>query len=155
MPRDTALPVATPIAGTRTNLADAQLDLTDPWPGLSSDEVAMARTEFVGIVLCQVGTAFAARTERASLRDIGVFTNRPLLWGIGFELVVAAAVIYAPPLQGPFGTSALSLQDVAPLLTFPFIVWGVDELLRSRRRRLDMGVAPVDTDNATPNEGVS
>lgn len=97
---------------------------------------------FLGIVLCQVGTAFAARTERESLRSIGVFTNRPLLWGIAFELAVAAAVIYAPPLQSPFGTAALSFQDVAPLLTFPFIVWGSDELVRSRRRRTPRSSTP-------------
>ena len=51
---------------------------------------------FAGIVACQIGTAFAARTERASLRSVGVFTNRLLLWGIAFELVFAAAVIYVP-----------------------------------------------------------
>ena len=43
---------------------------------------------FAGIVACQVGTAFAARTERASLRSVGVFTNPLLLWGIAFELAV-------------------------------------------------------------------
>jgi hypothetical protein len=45
----------------------------------------------------QIGTAFAARTERASLRSIGVFSNRLLLWGIAFELVLSALIIYAPP----------------------------------------------------------
>ena len=30
---------------------------------------------FAGIVACQIGTAFAARTERASLRSVGVFTQ--------------------------------------------------------------------------------
>ena len=41
---------------------------------------------FLGMVMGQVGTAFAARTERASLRSIGVFSNRLLLWGIGLSL---------------------------------------------------------------------
>ena len=40
------------------------------------------------MVACQVGTAFAARTERASLRSVGVFSNRLLLWGIAFELAL-------------------------------------------------------------------
>ncbi|VXC12102.1 cation-transporting P-type ATPase [Aeromicrobium sp. 9AM] len=110
-------------------------DGTGPGSELHTTYLEATSITFLGIVLCQVGTAFAARTERASLRDIGVFSNRPLLWGIGFELAVAAAVIYAPPLQGPFGTSALSVRDVAPLLTFPVVVWGVDELVRARRRR--------------------
>ena len=47
----------------------------------------------------QIGTAFAARTERASLRSVGVFSNRLLLWGIAFELALAAMIIYLPPLQ--------------------------------------------------------
>jgi magnesium-transporting ATPase (P-type) len=34
---------------------------------------------FLGIVACQVGTALAARTERRSLREVGVWTNRVLL----------------------------------------------------------------------------
>ena len=114
---------------------------------------------FLGIVLCQVGTAFAARTEHASLRDIGVFTNRPLLWGIAFELAVAAAVIYAPPLQEPFGTSALSVWDIAPLLSFPVIVWGVDELVRSWRRRHGKTSTPPPAQSILtthqPSEGVS
>ena len=39
----------------------------------------MATTmSFGGITACQVGTVFAARTNRASLREIGVLTNRLL-----------------------------------------------------------------------------
>jgi calcium-translocating P-type ATPase len=92
---------------------------------------------FAGITACQVGTAFAARTNRASLRTIGVFSNRLLLVGIAFELLFAAAVVYLPTLQSIFGTRALSPLDLAPLLAFPVIVWGSDELrrwwLRSRK----------------------
>jgi calcium-translocating P-type ATPase len=89
---------------------------------------------FAGIVACQVGTAFAARTDRASLRSIGVFSNHLLLGGIAFELVFAAALIYLPPLQSLFGTAALSPAQLAFLLPFPVAVWGVDELWRWRAR---------------------
>ncbi|MGA5302468.1 cation-translocating P-type ATPase [Nucisporomicrobium flavum] len=90
---------------------------------------------FAGIVACQLGTAFAARTDRASLRSIGVFTNRLLLGGIAFELVFAAAVIYLPPLQALFGTAALGPAHLAFLAPFPLLVWGVDELYRRRARQ--------------------
>ena len=63
---------------------------------------------FLGMVAGQIGTAFAARTERASLRSIGVFSNRLLLWGIAFELALAALLIYAPPFQALLGTAALT-----------------------------------------------
>ena len=89
---------------------------------------------FAGIVACQIGTAFAARTEHASLFTIGVFTNPVLLRGIAFEVVFASAVIYLPPLQGVFGTAALGLSQLAILIPFPVIVWGVDELVRYARR---------------------
>jgi magnesium-transporting ATPase (P-type) len=89
---------------------------------------------FTGIVACQIGTAFAARTDRASLFTVGVLSNRFLLWGIAFELAFTAAVIYAPPLQHIFGTAALSPAQLAIIAPFPIIVWGVDELVRRFRR---------------------
>jgi magnesium-transporting ATPase (P-type) len=90
---------------------------------------------FLSIVAAQVGTAFAARTERASLRSIGVFSNRLLLWGIAFELALTAALIYFPPFQTLLGTASLPLTDLLIVLPFPFIVWGADELRRWLLRR--------------------
>jgi magnesium-transporting ATPase (P-type) len=103
---------------------------------------------FLGMVMGQVGTAFAARTERASLRSIGVFSNRLLLWGILFELALSALIIYAPPLQELLGTAALEPHMLLFVLPFPFIVWGADELRRALRRRSerlrsDYGASPV------------
>ncbi len=88
-------------------------------------------------MVCQVGTAFAARTERVALRSIGVLANRLLLWGIAFELVFAAAVVYLPPLQNVFSTAAVDGTMLLLLLPMPFLVWGADEVHRwmIRRRR--------------------
>ncbi|MGE5408768.1 MAG: cation-translocating P-type ATPase [Syntrophothermus sp.] len=90
---------------------------------------------FLSMVACQVGTAFAARTERASLLDVGVFSNRLLLWGIAFELALAGFLIYVPFCQGLLGTAALPLEDLVLVAPFPFIVWGADELRRWLVRR--------------------
>jgi calcium-translocating P-type ATPase len=90
---------------------------------------------FLGIVSCQIGTAVAARTNRASLREIGVFTNRLLLWGILFEIVFAAAVVLLPGLQLVFGTRVPEPWQLAALLPLPVVVWGCDELWRWSRRR--------------------
>ncbi|MGW4587815.1 cation-translocating P-type ATPase [Amycolatopsis thermoflava] len=92
---------------------------------------------FLGMVAGQIGTAFAARTERASLRSIGVFSNPLLLWGIAFELVLTAAIIYLPPLQSVLGTAPLTLDMLALTVPFPIIVWGADELRRWLLRRRD------------------
>jgi magnesium-transporting ATPase (P-type) len=86
-------------------------------------------------VACQIGTAVAARTEHASLRSIGLLSNRLLLWGIAFELAFAAAVVYVPVLRPVFHTAPLGPDELLFLLPFPFVVWGADELWRWRRRR--------------------
>ena len=90
---------------------------------------------FLGIVACQVGTAFAARTETSSLRAIGVLSNRLLLWGIAFELVFAAVLVYVPVFQPIFHTAPLGAWEIALLLTFAPVVWGADELRRYLGRR--------------------
>ncbi len=94
---------------------------------------------WLGIVACQVGTAFAVRTDHASLRSAGVFTNRFLLAGIAVELAFAAAVIYLPALQAVFGTEALTPAQLAIVAPFPLIVWGADEIRRMLIRRYRTG----------------
>ena len=94
---------------------------------------------WLGIVSCQVGTAIAARTDRASLRRTGLFTNPLLLGAIGIELVLAAAVVFVPFLHPVFGTATPSAGQLAVVLPFPLVVWGADEIRRwiQRRRHRD------------------
>ncbi|WP_242652830.1 cation-translocating P-type ATPase [Intrasporangium flavum] len=91
---------------------------------------------FLGIVACQVGSATAARTQHASLREVGLFTNRLLWWGFLFEIAFAAAIVAWAPLQRVFGTAVPEPWQLAALLPLPFVVWGVDEVWRLRRRRV-------------------
>ncbi len=98
---------------------------------------------FLGIVVCQIGTAFAARTERAALRSVGLLTNHLLLWGIAFELAVAAAVVTVPPLQSVFGTALPDPAALALLIPLPFIVWVADEAHRYLLRRADRTTEPA------------
>ncbi|CAM3150415.1 cation-transporting P-type ATPase [Saccharomonospora xinjiangensis] len=89
---------------------------------------------FLGIVACQVGTAFASRAQYASLRTVGPWSNRLLLWGILFELVFSAAVVTLPALRAVFGTAPPPAEQLAMLVAFPFVVWGIDEWYRWWRR---------------------
>jgi magnesium-transporting ATPase (P-type) len=93
--------------------------------------------------MCQVGTALAARTEHASLRRIGLLTNPLLLWGIAFELVLTAALVYVPPIQHVFGTAALPWDVLALIAVFPVIVWGGDEARRLLLRRRAPSATPT------------
>ena len=90
---------------------------------------------WLGIVACQIGTAFAARTDHVSLRKIGPFTNRLLLAAIAVAPFFAAGIAYAPFAHTVFGTAALSPRQLAIVVPFPFVVWGADELGRWRHRR--------------------
>ncbi len=100
---------------------------------------------FLSMVVAQIGTAFASRTERASLRSVGVFSNRLLLWGVAFELALAAVLVYVPVFQELLGTAALPATDLLVLAPFPFVVWGADELRRYWLRRVNRSSASGST----------
>jgi calcium-translocating P-type ATPase len=102
---------------------------------LHNTYVTATTMTFFGMIMGQIGTAFAARTDRASLRSVGVFSNPLLLWGIGFELVLAAILIYVPVFQSLLATAPLGPAELLFTLPFPFIVWGADELRRYLIRR--------------------
>ena len=65
---------------------------------------------FAGIVAMQIGTAFACRTNRASVFKVGFFKNKWLVWGILFEIVLTLLIIYVPPLQKIFQTTGLQVR---------------------------------------------
>jgi magnesium-transporting ATPase (P-type) len=108
---------------------------TGPGTALHHLYLQATTVTFAGIVSCQLGTAMAARTDRASLRAIGLLSNPLLLWGIVFEVLFTALVLYLPPAQHVFGTTAPHAGQLLILLPFPVVVWGVDELVRGIRRR--------------------
>lgn len=90
---------------------------------------------FLGIVACQIGTALAARTQTVSVFRVGVFSNRLLLWGIAFEVTLAALIVYVKPLQPIFGTAAPEPWLLLLLIPFPVLVWGSDEIIKYFIRR--------------------
>jgi magnesium-transporting ATPase (P-type) len=100
----------------------------------------------VGMMAGQIGTAFAVRTRRESLRSIGVFSNPQLLVAIAGVIALGAAFIYAPPFHVLLGTAALPARDLLFLLPYPVIVWGADEIRRWLVRR-HTGARWVDSPN--------
>ncbi|MGZ4520636.1 MAG: cation-translocating P-type ATPase [Mycobacteriaceae bacterium] len=112
---------------------------------------------WLGIVACQVGTAFAARTGRVSLRSVGLTTNPLLLGAIAVEIAFAAALTYVPFLNSVFGTAPLAPSQLALVLPYPFIIWGADEIRRWIQRRRHSPPEehiPVTDDNTLERETV-
>lgn len=110
-------------------------DATGTGSALHHVYVQATTATFVGIVACQVGTAFAARTDIASLRAVGFASNPLLLWGIAFEIAFTALLVLTPGVQSVFDTAALPWETVVLILPFPFFVWGADEWRRAVLRR--------------------
>ena len=102
---------------------------------------------FLGIVACQLGTGLAARTDHASLRSVGLFTNPLLLWGFAFEIAFATALIAIPSLAAAFGLACPPVAALLLLPFFPVVVWGVDEYrrwwLRTRRGAVEPEPVPL------------
>jgi magnesium-transporting ATPase (P-type) len=109
-----------------------------------SPQVAAAATTvtFLGIVVMQVGNAFACRAERASAFSLGLFSNRLLLWGIGFELLFAAGLIYLPFLQPLFGTAPIHAAWWAALFLCIIPVFLMEEARKWIVRRRERTAEP-------------
>ncbi|MDO9325247.1 MAG: cation-transporting P-type ATPase [Methanoregula sp.] len=59
------------------------------------------------VVTTQIGNVLAQRTERRSIFEVGLFSNRFIWVGIATELVVICLIVYVPVFQEVFGTAAI------------------------------------------------
>ena len=82
---------------------------------------------FVGIVVMQIANIFACRSEKYSAFKIGFFNNRLILWGILFELIFTAALVYLPFFQGIFNTIGLGWKDWGLLSIFMLVIFFLEE----------------------------
>jgi Ca2+-transporting ATPase len=81
---------------------------------------AMAMT-FVSLVLIQFFKAYNYRSDRVSVLR-RPFANRWLNLAVAWELVLLIVVVYAPFLQGPFGTFTFAWTDWALTASLAFTV---------------------------------
>lgn len=88
-------------------------------------------------VLClsQMGHVMAIRSERQSLFQIGVFSNRYLIGAVVMAFVLQALITYVAPLQTIFHTEALSLNEfllVGGLSAVVFLAVELEKIIRRR-----------------------
>jgi len=91
------------------------------------------------IVFCQIGVVMNVRTEKQSVFKVGLFSNKRVVQGIIFEILLISAIIYVPFLQGLFQTAAIGLKDWLFLIVLPVPMILLDEIRKaiSRRQHLD------------------
>jgi magnesium-transporting ATPase (P-type) len=104
----------------------------------SSNPVYMTATTMTlaGIVACQIGNAFACRSESESIWRLGFTTNRLLIAGIVTEIAVLLTLIYVLPLRTIFGLAPLAPVHWLLLLTFGPLLLLFEECRKALRRRL-------------------
>jgi len=66
---------------------------------------------FVTLVSVELFNCFNCRSERLPLFRMNPFGNKWLLAAVALSWAIAVAIVYAPFLQSPFHTYAMSLQD--------------------------------------------
>jgi magnesium-transporting ATPase (P-type) len=91
---------------------------------------------FTGIVACQIGNAFACRSERESIFALGFLTNKPLLWAIAAEVALLVVLIGVPAFRELFNLEPIEPQFWPLLAVFPFLFLAIEESRKLIRRRL-------------------
>ena len=91
---------------------------------------------FAGIVACQVGNAFACRSDSESIWRLGFTTNRMLVGGIVAEVCLLLILIYVLPLRNMFGLAPLAPVHWLLLSTFGPLLLFFEECRKALQRRL-------------------
>jgi P-type Ca2+ transporter type 2C len=115
---------------------------TIKWPQvlvIPGDVNVVARTVFLaGVVLVQIGNAFACRTSKARNTQMGWGSNKVLLVGIALALLMIAGMIYIPFLADAFGNQVFPVSLWPVLAFFALILytleWFRKAIARSRER---------------------
>ena len=109
-----------------------------PWESLADSGTLYREATtmtMAGIVMAQVGAVLAWRTNRQSVRAIGLWSNRLLLAGIAVEVGMIALLAYTPGLDRVFHTGGLSVWEWLFLLLWPPLVLGAEEARKAFLRR--------------------
>jgi Ca2+-transporting ATPase len=90
---------------------------------------------FTVLTFCQMAHVLAIRSERESLMQLGLFSNRPLLGAVLMTLALQLATLYIPVLQPIFKTVPLGAAELALCVAAAGVVYAAVELEKLWRRR--------------------
>jgi magnesium-transporting ATPase (P-type) len=95
---------------------------------LAEEEIyMMAVTVFhAGVVLAQMGNAFACRSEKLRTSWLGWGSNKYLLFGVAMEIIGIWVMIYQPQLASYFQHTNLPYRYWAGLSLFPLVLYGLE-----------------------------
>jgi P-type Ca2+ transporter type 2C len=103
------------------------------WRGI---DVQTAETmAFVTLSLCELFRAYTVRSERSSLFQIGVFSNRYMQYAVGLSIVLLLLVCSVPFLQPIFNTHVLSGREWLIVVGLALIPATAEEITKFFLRR--------------------
>jgi Ca2+-transporting ATPase len=109
--------------------------------------LAEAQTMTVSaVVLFQIFYLLHCRSLRASIFELGFFSNRSAFAGIFVLLLLQAAFIYWAPLRSVFGAASLDVSALARAAVVAFTIWpliSLEKAWRRRERRRSEALAPA------------
>jgi P-type Ca2+ transporter type 2C len=113
-------------------------DLPDQGPVYAAATAAA----LAAVVTTQIGNLFAHRTDRRSVLEVGLASNRLAFLGIASELALILLIVNVGPFQRVIGTAAFPAWLWLPLLAATPTLLVIDELrkglLRRRTRRQEV-----------------
>jgi len=115
-----------PILGKIHIPAFLQLSLTR-----DQTELLAVTVFHAGVVMSQVGNAFACRSQAARGRHLGWGSNKYLLFAVAAEIIGIVTLVYWPPLAQHFEHVPIPLFYWVGLSMFSLIVYGL-EWIRKR-----------------------
>jgi P-type Ca2+ transporter type 2C len=112
--------------------------LSYPWSTLPADNTVTqtaATMAFVTLSLCELFRAYTVRSERMSVFQIGLFSNRYMQYAVGLSIGLLLLVVFVGPLQSIFNTQPLELEEWAVVLGLSLIPAVSEEITKFFLRR--------------------
>ena len=107
--------------------------LAHDWRGI---DVQTAETmAFVTLSLAELFRAYTVRSERASLFQIGIFSNKYMQYAVGLSITLLLIVCAVPFLQPIFNTHFLSLREWGVVLGLAIMPAVAEEITKFFLRR--------------------
>jgi Ca2+-transporting ATPase len=116
------------------------VNMLNGWPNVplaSSGMVYRQATTMTlaAIIFGQIGAVINCRTETQSVFKIGLFSNKRVLQGIVFEIMIIFAIIYVPFLQEIFQTAPIGIREWIFLIIIPVPMILFEEIRKAIFRR--------------------
>jgi Ca2+-transporting ATPase len=94
---------------------------------------------FVTLSLAELFRAYTVRSERASIFQIGVFSNRYMQYAVGLSITLLLLVVNLPFLQPIFNTQPLSAREWGVVLGLAILPAIAEEITKFFLRMKSVG----------------